>query len=483
MSDGTVDASKVQVRKAPKLHSRIQVPLEKLRFDECWRAFDEERKIELSRNFQNGDYLRTVMSDIQVLKDTDLDGNYYVDDGQSTACALIDLKAKFAENQDQEVADGEEDFEWGGLDSLIAAFESVWVTPVEYEDDSLKVRRVLQAQRHQEKNNTLRATSLHTMYDIGLDALQQCGNKIPQAICHLLQYLGKSQAQQSTARRWIVLGKSLEKMPLVVGQLKEMPWLKAYYILDNSFFTGLGASASLQLRDDVGLRLLKLLSEDADLSEPGKIQLSTQPKEFKEKWSKCFKVVELWVRSLKNKYGKPARDSANLVRLEDHLYTKYGMDKVWQCVESNTELHGSSNANPGIDVCRRFVEELEKCKIGKAMAVATECKKESGDDDAETKELTGICVTESEQLQAQMAQMINGNSGLSDNEKKIAQEARAQVDQIYFAPNLEALPDFVGEFEGKAITCLCEATIITIIIIIIIIIIIRIMNITITIMM
>ena len=74
------------------------MPLEDISFgpDSGWRAADEERKNELKVKYKAGDWNQTLMQCIAFQAKTDADGKWLIDDGLSSATALLELFTEYA---------------------------------------------------------------------------------------------------------------------------------------------------------------------------------------------------------------------------------------------------------------------------------------------------------------------------------------------------------------------------------------------------
>ena len=83
-----------------------------------------------------------------------------------------------------------------------------------------------------------------------------------------------------------------------------------------------------------------------------------------------LKTVELWQRYLEKTFGST---------FISYLQTTKGLKEVKACVQANVPLHGVSQQNVGIEMCRNFWLELEKMKKGAKTGGTGETKSESAE--------------------------------------------------------------------------------------------------------
>ena len=422
------------------------ISVDKVSYAKAWRAEDRERVDFLKKVFRDGDFNKTLFASVTVREEKSLDDWDYVENGQSTVRALAELLAEY----DQAA---EDDDTWEGTGMLLKVFaEGMHATPLQYEDDSVLARKLWNAQLHLEDNNTFRPTTLFTMYECGVKALEHVqGGREVDGVIFLCGFLGKSSNHASVARRWILLGKMLKDRPDIVQILQAMPALPAYYILDNHYFLGSGVNAHYLLSEGYCARALQLLHDEMEVNKDvWKKALTTNVKSFKEGTCKAYKITELWIKSMHRRYGKVAIESAALGRLEEHLLTRSGVAKILQCAESRTELHGTSEANPGILECRALVNQFELCKAGgppppavsPAAGSADQCAQEAG----------------GQRLCMEFLEKCAGDSAsLTPEEEAVLSKARGEMHAITHCETVLDVLRAIEAFEGKNVTVILEA--------------------------
>lgn len=92
-----------------------------------------------------------------------------------------------------------------------------------------------------------------------------------------------------------------------------------------------------------------------------------------------LKTVELWQRYLEKTFGSTFTSCPASNRVISYLQTTKGLKEVKACVQANVPLHGVSQQNVGIEMCRNFWLELEKMKKGAKTGGTGETKSESAE--------------------------------------------------------------------------------------------------------
>ena len=122
--------------------------------------------------------------------------------------------------------------------------------------------------------------------------------------------------------------------------LEQMPYVKPSYIIYNSFF--MSNSPSDRLADDVQLRALTILQDNASLSNGGKLSISAE--KFKDTVCGSLKYLFHWRRKTVRKFGIIAETAPAFSRLIDRLSTEAGVKTVAACKDAALPLEGKSDA-------------------------------------------------------------------------------------------------------------------------------------------
>ena len=159
-----------------------------------------------------------------------------------------------------------------------------------------------------------------------------------------------------------------------------MPALKPTYILDNTYFVGNASDAKARLSTAYQLLALDKLKDELELNgTTGNTDLKTKPCDFRGHMCKNFKVIELWERLVKKKFGATATTSRALPRLVEHLVTDTGLKKVQSCWMSKIPLEGKSDNEVGILECRKLWDTFAKQLAGSLAPSATDKSSVSAD--------------------------------------------------------------------------------------------------------
>ena len=128
-----------------------------------WRESRSGRKQELIGNFLAGRFKQSLFGEVCLLRKTDEDDKFVVDDGMATLGAMWFLEDKWRENG------GEDPSGNGGEDpngapwhaNLVEVFQNgMPVQWLEYEDDALQIRKLWNIGKHDAENNKFDATSI-----------------------------------------------------------------------------------------------------------------------------------------------------------------------------------------------------------------------------------------------------------------------------------------------------------------------------------
>ena len=157
----------------------LRVPLENISLgpDSGFRRAKEERKAYLRKEYRCGNMGQTALSQEALLLKTDQDGNYLIDDGRCSIEVLVEDKALYMESiantEDGDCSHGKDDGVVVCVEEIIIwprnmvdVFEhGLFVTWHEYEDDSLHVRKLWNASKHDVSNNSYDKSSVLLLVD------------------------------------------------------------------------------------------------------------------------------------------------------------------------------------------------------------------------------------------------------------------------------------------------------------------------------
>ena len=87
-------------------------------------------------------------------------------------------------------------------------------------------------------------------------------------------------------------------------------------------------------------------------------------KDFKEKVCAPLKLLEVWDRLMRKRYGSVCSLSTAYSRLMEMLTNLEGLKLVAAVAAAGIPLHGTGPANPGVPQCFAIVAEFDRCKAG-----------------------------------------------------------------------------------------------------------------------
>ena len=128
-----------------------------------WRESRPGRKQELIDNFLAGRFKQSLFGEVCLLRKTDEDDKFIVDDGMATLGAMWFLEDKWMKNggNDPTGNGGEDpnDAPWHA--NLVEVFQNgMPVQWLEYEDDAVQIRKLWNICKHDAENNKFDATSI-----------------------------------------------------------------------------------------------------------------------------------------------------------------------------------------------------------------------------------------------------------------------------------------------------------------------------------
>ena len=325
-----------------------------------WRESRPGRKQELIDNFLAGRFKQSLFGEVCLLRKTDEDDKFVVDDGMATLGAMWFLEDKWRENG------GEDPSGNGGEDpngapwhaNLVEVFKNgMPVQWLEYEDDALQIRKLWNIGKHDAENNKFDATSIAQKVEAAQEALRAAANDALRAKLEMQSVLGDGSA--SNVKRWLRAAVGLPE--LILKELKDMAWLPEGFVFDNVFFIGGGTASDRQLTEYFQSKALVLARNDREDNDD---QTSFTIKVWTAEVCSRLKMVDLWRIHLYRKFGTVAAQSDAVKKLIDHLCTKAGLLKVQECISVSVPCHGNGTAESGIPECRVLYKELERCKAG-----------------------------------------------------------------------------------------------------------------------
>ena len=183
--------------------------------------------------------------------------------------------------------------------------------------------------------------------------------------------------KKASLQRSIRLHKGLP--PEVLQYLRSWPRLPAAMVIDNHYLMGTGGHAKERLSPPWAIAALDILKD-----EPVKAD------EFKNRICRCMRKArgaphilkfpsfaftevefhhlfaaicglsqaEAWVTAMQKKFGKVADDSPFFQRIAKQLMSASMMNQVYNLLDGQCPLHGTSDANVGIEECRKVYLEM-----------------------------------------------------------------------------------------------------------------------------
>ena len=155
--------------------------------------------------------------------------------------------------------------------------------------------------------------------------------------------------------RWVRLHKAIGENTLAV--VRSSPRLNSAYVLDNNFIVG--TDSKMKLSDSVACKILNLLASEI---ETGTTWTAAR---FKSELCRPAKKADSGWKQITSKFGALATGSPFYLRVSENLFTVAGLQKVLNTMSMEAEnlpLHGTSDQNPGVEECRKVVQELLKLK-------------------------------------------------------------------------------------------------------------------------
>lgn len=161
--------------------------------------------------------------------------------------------------------------------------------------------------------------------------------------------------KKSSVSRWIRLHKAIVKENEVIAVLKGNPRLASAFVLDNPYLVG--NDNKMKLSGAVAAKVLCLLV--GEIAAGSGITAA----KFKSDLCRPAKKAEQWCKTMTSKFGSLATESPFFARVSESLFSITGLQRVLGTFHGEAvPLHGLSDSNPGIEECRKCVQELVKLK-------------------------------------------------------------------------------------------------------------------------
>ena len=317
-----------------------------------WRKTRPGRIDELREAFLGGAFQQSTFGDVCLLRKTDEDERWIIDDGLATTTVLRDLLQAWQARPDGDPTG--EPWHQNLVDVFVSGLPVKWLV---YEDDGLPLRKLWNIGKHDESNNKFDASSIAQKVEAAHEALRAAAGDAMRAKTDMQHVLGDG--AQSNIKRWLRAAAGLHAT--VVAELQSMPWLPEGFVFDNVFFVGGGVARDRQLAPHFACRALELVKMNRADNED---KLTMTIKVFSDEVCQRIKLVDLWKRHMARKFGAVATDSKAVERLIEHLTTKAGLLKVQECIANNVPCHGAGGSEAGIVECKALYKELERCKAG-----------------------------------------------------------------------------------------------------------------------
>ena len=87
-------------------------------------------------------------------------------------------------------------------------------------------------------------------------------------------------------------------------------------------------------------------------------------KAFQDKVCAPLKILEVWDKLMRKRYGPVCSQSAAYARLMSQLQAYDGLQVVAVAMASGVPLHGTGPSNPGVVDCHALVNEFDRCRAG-----------------------------------------------------------------------------------------------------------------------
>ena len=188
--------------------------------------------------------------------------------------------------------------------------------------------------------------------------------------------------KKTSLQRSIRLHKGLP--PEVLQYLRSWPRLPASMVIDNHYLMGTGGHAKERLSPPWAIAALDILKEEPVKADEFKNRIcrcmrkargASQKYRILVFWfqefrhgskHKAFSLLEAeaWVTAMQKKFGKVADDSPFFQRIAKQLMSASMMNQVYNLLDGQCPLHGTSDANVGIEECRKVYLEMGFLPVG-----------------------------------------------------------------------------------------------------------------------
>jgi len=237
--------------------------------------------------------------------------------------------------------------------TLLNTFEQgLRVAVVTYADnDDMTLRRAWNVGKHDEENNTVRWSSVHLRITVAKEMHAYVGDW-PAATKELCKRFSFS---ESTVRRWSRCAAGMDASVLEFLGKEEYEFVKGQFIWDNECLMGTGVKTRSKLEFHFATAAIRILAEkDGDIVA----------KVFVERVCAPLKVLEVWDKLMRKRYGTVCALSSAYTRLVTKLETYDGLQLVAATMTAGIPLHGFGPGNPGIADCHALVQEFDRCRAG-----------------------------------------------------------------------------------------------------------------------
>jgi hypothetical protein len=159
----------------------------------------------------------------------------------------------------------------------------------------------------------------------------------------------------STVRRWSRCAAGMDASLLEFLGKEDYEFVKGQFVWDNEYLMGTGVKTRSKLELHGATTAFRSLAEkEGDIAA----------KVFVERVCAPLKVLEVWDKLMRKRYGTVCALSWAYARLVIKLETYDGLQLVAATMASGFPLHGSGPGNPGIADCHLLVQEFDRCRAG-----------------------------------------------------------------------------------------------------------------------
>ena len=222
---------------------------------------------------------------------------------------------------------------------------------VKYIDDTDRSsRRDWNVGKHDEEVNKTRWSSVALKVKVAKDRFDNDGTWGKAKI----ELQKRFHFSRETVARWSRCAAGMDTGLLELLDTPHYERIKGTAVWDNPYLMGTGPSE----RKKLGLEYAKVALETL-YDDP-----KTCGKTFEARVCAPLKILEVWDKLNRKRYGPVCENSSAYTRLRVWLMSPAGLFAIQQTIAGGIPLHGLGPDNPGIADCYSLVQEFQRCQAG-----------------------------------------------------------------------------------------------------------------------